>query len=60
MCGGFLIWKETKSSAHFMGGPKCLPTTKASNTLFTNFLSYIAFPQAHKWVTLQHNEPLQA
>jgi hypothetical protein len=34
-------------------------TTKDSNTLLANFLSYIAFLQAHKWVTLQYDEPLQ-
>jgi hypothetical protein len=29
------------------------------NTPLANFLSYIAFLQAHKWVILQYNEPLQ-
>jgi hypothetical protein len=27
--------------------------------MLANFLSYIVFLQAHKWVILQYNEPLQ-
>jgi hypothetical protein len=48
----FILWEDQSAFQPFC-------TTKVSNTLLANFLSYIAFFQAHKLVTLQYNEPLQ-